>query len=119
MHGLVTDSKTPGGLRLADDLPERDPANNELVLGIRAFSVNAGEVSLIEQRPDGWRPGQDTSGVVVREAADGTGPPAGTRVVAYPSGTPALSASRCPPTGLRPCPARCRSSRRPRFPSPG
>jgi len=84
MRGLVTDSRAPGGLRLADDLPEPEPANNELVLAVRAFSVNAGEVSLIEQRPDGWRPGQDTSGVVLREAADGTGPSAGTRVVAYP-----------------------------------
>ncbi len=84
MRGLVTDSRAAGGLRLADDLPEPEPAGNELVLAVRAFSINAGEVSLIEQRPDGWRPGQDTSGVVVREAADGTGPPAGTPIAAYP-----------------------------------
>ena len=84
MRGLVTDSKEPGGLRLADDLPEPEPVGSELVLAVRAFSINAGEVSLIEQRPDGWRPGQDTSGVVVREAADGSGPSTGTRVVAYP-----------------------------------
>jgi NADPH:quinone reductase-like Zn-dependent oxidoreductase len=84
MRGLVTDSRAVGGLRLADDLPEPEPTGNELVLAVRAFSINAGEVSLIEQRPDGWRPGQDTSGVVVREAADGTGPPAGTPIAAYP-----------------------------------
>jgi NADPH:quinone reductase-like Zn-dependent oxidoreductase len=84
MRGLVTDSSAAGGLRLADDLPEPEPAGNELVLSVRAFSINAGEVSLIEQRPDGWRPGQDTSGVVLRAAADGSGPPAGARVVAYP-----------------------------------
>lgn len=51
---------------------------------MRAFSINTGEASLVEQRPDGWRPGQDTAGVVVAAAADGSGPPAGTRVVAYP-----------------------------------
>jgi NADPH:quinone reductase len=50
-----------GGLRLADDLPEPEPAGDELVLAVRAFSINAGEASLIEQRPDGWRPGQDTT----------------------------------------------------------
>jgi NADPH2:quinone reductase len=84
MRGVVTDSSAVGGLRLAGDLPEPRPAPHELVLAVRAFSINAGEVSLIEQRPDGWRPGQDTAGVVVAAAADGSGPPAGTRVVAYP-----------------------------------
>jgi NADPH:quinone reductase-like Zn-dependent oxidoreductase len=54
MHGVVTDSSVPGGLRLADDLPEPQPRPHELVLAVRAFSINAGEVSLIEQRPDGW-----------------------------------------------------------------
>ena len=53
-------------------------------MGVRAFSINAGEVILIDQRPDGWRPGQDVAGMVLRAAADGTGPSAGTRVVAYP-----------------------------------
>jgi NADPH:quinone reductase len=84
MRGVITDSASPGGLRLADDLPEPTPAAHELVLSVRAFSINAGEASLIEQRPDGWRPGQDTAGVVSAAAADGSGPPAGTRVVAYP-----------------------------------
>jgi NADPH:quinone reductase len=84
MRGIVTDPQAPGGLRLADDLPEPAPAPGEVIVGVRAFSVNAGEVSLIEQRPDGWRPGQDTAGVVLRAAADGTGPSAGTPVVAYP-----------------------------------
>jgi NADPH:quinone reductase len=56
---LVTDPSAFGGLRLADDLPEPEPATGELVLSVRAFSINAGEVSLIEHRPDGWRPGQD------------------------------------------------------------
>jgi NADPH:quinone reductase-like Zn-dependent oxidoreductase len=84
MRGIITDPGAPGGLRLASDLPEPDPAPGELVLAVRAFSINAGEVSLIEQRPDGWRPGQDTAGVVVKAAADGSGPAVGTPVVAYP-----------------------------------
>lgn len=36
-----------------------------------------------KRRPDGWRPGQHVAGVVVQQAADGTGPAEGTRVVAY------------------------------------
>jgi NADPH2:quinone reductase len=80
---MITDPAAAGGLRLADDLPEPTPKPGECVIGLRAFSINFGETLLIKQRPEGWRPGQDVSGVVVRQAADGTGPPEGTRVVAY------------------------------------
>ena len=37
---------------------------------------------LLSTRPEGWRPGQDIAGVVLRRAADGSGPPEGARVVA-------------------------------------
>jgi NADPH:quinone reductase len=37
---------------------------------------------LFQIRPEGWRPGQDISGVVVQPAANGSGPKAGERVVA-------------------------------------
>jgi NADPH2:quinone reductase len=84
MRGIVTDPAGAGGLRITDDLPEPRPAPNELVLSVRAFSINFGEQDLIRQRPDGWRPGQDVAGVVLTAAADGSGPPPGTRVVAYP-----------------------------------
>jgi NADPH2:quinone reductase len=84
VRGVITDSREPGGLRLADDLPEPEPAAGECVLEVRAFGINPGEVRLIEERPDGWRPGQDVAGVVLRAAADGGGPPVGARVVAYP-----------------------------------
>jgi NADPH2:quinone reductase len=84
MRGIITDPDSSGGLRLTDDLPEPEPAANEFELEVRAIAINAGEVSLIKQRPNGWRPGQDVAGVVVRAAADGSGPPEGARVVAYP-----------------------------------
>lgn len=83
VRGLITDPAAPGGLRLTGDLPEPAPRASECVVEVRAFSVNYGETLLIKERPDGWRPGQDVSGVVIRSAADGSGPPEGTRVVAY------------------------------------
>jgi hypothetical protein len=38
MRGYVKDSSAPDGLRLADDLPEPDPAADEFLLEVRAFS---------------------------------------------------------------------------------
>ena len=66
MLGFVTDPTGSGGLRLTDDLPEPDPAAGEVVVEVRAYAINHDEVNLIARRPDGWRPGQDVAGVVVR-----------------------------------------------------
>lgn len=86
MRGLITDPEANGGIRLADDLAEPEPEGNELVLDVRAFAVNRGEIFLLQQRANGWRPGQDVSGIVEVAAADGSGPVAGTRVVAIVEG---------------------------------
>src|SRR5215469_12965336 len=64
------------------EVAEPQPATNEAVVEVRAFSLNRGELRLFQVRPDGWRPGQDISGVVVQPASDGSGPPAVARVVA-------------------------------------
>jgi NADPH:quinone reductase len=75
---------TPGGAAPVElrELPEPVPAADEAVVEVRAFSLNRGELRLMQTRPEGWRPGQDIGGVVLRAAADGSGPKAGTRVVA-------------------------------------
>jgi NADPH:quinone reductase len=86
MRGYLTDPSAPAGLRLADDLSEPEPGPDALLLEVRAYSVNRGELRLLQLRPDGWRPGQDVAGVVVRAAADGSGPPAGARAVAIVDG---------------------------------
>lgn len=83
MRGFITDSAAPGGLRLANEFAEPQPRPGECVVEVRAFSINYGETILLRERPDGWRPGQDVAGIVVRRAADGSGPAEGTRVVAY------------------------------------
>lgn len=80
MQGWITDPKADKGMRLADDLPEPEPKDDEVVIDVRAFSVNRGELTLVRIRPDGFRPGQDISGVVVRSIEGG--PTVGSRVVA-------------------------------------
>src|ERR1041385_2141827 len=81
MKALVNTPKgaTPVELR---DVPEPAPQPHEVLIAVHAFSLNRGELTLMRIRPEGWRPGQDVSGVVLQAAADGSGPKAGTRVVA-------------------------------------
>ena len=75
---------TPGGPAPVElrEVPEPQPAPNEALVGVRAFSLNRGELRLFQTRPEGWRPGQDISGVVLQQAADGSGPEVGMRIVA-------------------------------------
>lgn len=75
---------TPNGAEPVElrEIAEPQPAANEALVEVRAFSLNRGELRLLQVRPEGWRPGQDISGIVVQAAADGTGPRAGDRIVA-------------------------------------
>ncbi len=74
---------TPGGPApvAVREVAEPTPAANEALVAVHAFSLNRGETRLFQVRPEGWRPGQDIAGVVVRGAVDGSGLEAGTRVV--------------------------------------
>src|SRR5262245_8369498 len=75
---------TPGGSTPVEirEVAEPQLAPNEALLEVRAFSLNRGELRLMQTRPEGWRPGQDIAGVVLQQAAAGSGPASGTRVVA-------------------------------------
>jgi NADPH:quinone reductase len=64
------------------EIAEPDLRPNEALVAVHAFSLNRGELRLFQVRAEGWRPGQDIAGIVVKQAADGSGQPAGTRVVA-------------------------------------
>jgi NADPH:quinone reductase len=75
----IVNTPKGAGIAVVDD-PR--PAGNEALVAVRAFSLNRGELALLEARTEQWRPGQDIAGVVVEPAADGSGPPAGSRVVA-------------------------------------
>jgi NADPH2:quinone reductase len=81
MLAIVT---TPGGPEpvAIREVAEPELRPNEALVAVQAFSLNRGELRLFQVRPEGWRPGQDIAGTVLRGAADGSGPPAGARVVA-------------------------------------
>jgi NADPH2:quinone reductase len=72
---------TPNGPSRTErrEVPAPEPEPNEALVAVRAFAVNRGELRLVQMR-DGWQPGQDVAGEVVRPAADGSGPQAGERV---------------------------------------
>src|SRR5690242_6655606 len=66
----------------------RDPDRDEVQVRVTAISLNRGETRrALQVAAPGWRPGWDFAGIVEREAADGSGPKAGSRVVGIlPSG---------------------------------
>jgi NADPH:quinone reductase len=101
------------------DIEAPEPRPNEALVAAEAYSVNRGEILLLSwggQEP----PGKDIAGRVIRAAVDGSGPGAGTRVVAHveaggwaqqvgvptsrlaelPDGVPAVVAAALPLAGL-------------------
>lgn len=82
MRAIVNTPGGPGRVALTGEVPEPD----EVLLAVEAFSLNRGELALLAARPAGWRAGQDVAGTVLAAAADGSGPPAGERVVGLVEG---------------------------------
>jgi NADPH:quinone reductase len=83
MRAVIYDPDARANLRLADvDGPV--VADSEALIEVRATALNFGEVHFIDRmRKPGEVPGWDAAGVVLQAAADGSGPPVGTRVVGF------------------------------------
>lgn len=80
MKALVNTPKAAAPVELRE-VAEPTPGPQEALIAVHAFSLNRGELTLMRIRPEGWQPGQDISGIVLKAAADGSGPKEGTRVV--------------------------------------
>ncbi|MEV6094934.1 zinc-binding dehydrogenase [Nocardia sp. NPDC051981] len=83
MRALIYDPAARHRVRFGD-VPEPVPSPSEAVIAVEAASLNFGELAFAERQ---LRPGQllgkDAAGTVVQAAADGSGPPVGTRVSSF------------------------------------
>ncbi|MFL6088278.1 MAG: zinc-binding dehydrogenase [Mycobacterium sp.] len=83
MRAVVYDPQARANLRLAD-VDEPVVADSEALIEVRTTALNFGEVHFIDRmRRPGEVPGWDAAGVVLQAAADGSGPPVGSRVVGF------------------------------------
>ena len=82
IQALVADRSAPEGIALRE-VPDPSPSPQEALVEVRATSLNRGEVHCLGERPPNFIPGWDVAGVVREQAADGSGPAAGARVVGF------------------------------------
>jgi NADPH2:quinone reductase len=83
MRALVHDPSQAQKLAFAE-LPDPVPTASQALVEVHAVSLNFGELAFLsEMRRPGEVPGWDTAGVVLRAAADGSGPQAGARVAGF------------------------------------
>lgn len=83
MRAIVHDPGAPQGLRLAE-MPVPRPGPGQVLVAVEAASLNFADIAFLAERGvAGAVPGFDAAGVVVTGAADGSGPPPGTRVVTF------------------------------------
>lgn len=80
MLAIINTPAAAAGTR-RDEVAAPVPGPGQVLLDVEAFSLNRGELALLNARPEGWRPGQDVAGRVAAAAETG-GPAVGARVVA-------------------------------------
>lgn len=72
----------PGSVQIGE-VAEPVPTCDEAVVSVEAYSVNRGEIFLLDSPVAGWRPGKDIAGTVVVAAGGFSGPGVGARVVGH------------------------------------
>ncbi|MBA3906470.1 MAG: zinc-binding dehydrogenase [Pseudonocardiales bacterium] len=85
MRVITYDPGAAFGLR-TDERDAPRPGAGQALVQVGAASLNFGEVAYISRQKPGYVPGWDAAGTVVEAAADGSGPPADARVVAFGPG---------------------------------
>jgi NADPH:quinone reductase len=78
LRALVVDPGAPSNVRWGE-VPEPVPEPDQPLVEVHHLGVNYAEV-MLDVWPAGSVHGHDASGIVVRAAADGAGPPVGTKV---------------------------------------
>ena len=81
MRALVNTPREPSPVELRN-VPEPQPGSGEVLVEVKAISLNRGELASFKNNPEGWRPGQDVSGVVASVSESASGVAVGSRVVA-------------------------------------
>ncbi|MEU3983436.1 zinc-binding dehydrogenase [Streptomyces sp. NPDC026672] len=79
MKALVTTTLDPLTVELRS-VPDPSPRPDEALVEVHATALNRADLLLAVRRPVGSPLGLDVVGTVLRAAADGSGPPAGSRV---------------------------------------
>lgn len=80
IRAVLVDPNAPGHLAIGS-IEDPAPRPEEALVRVHALSLNRGEVRRAQGSPAASRIGWDIAGIVEKEAADGTGPKAGQRVV--------------------------------------
>jgi NADPH2:quinone reductase len=96
IRAIVVDPEVPGRFAIKEvEAPQAGPS--ETLVQVEAISLNRGEVMYAQA---GRRPGWDLAGTVIKQAANGTGPQIGSRVVGIPSNAGAWAEQVAVPTNM-------------------
>jgi NADPH:quinone reductase len=82
IQAVVVDPDVPERLVIHEVEPP-SPLPHQAIARVASISLNRGEVRRSQSAAAGWRPGWDFAGTIEVSAADGSGFPAGTRIVGF------------------------------------